>query len=471
MAFNFVFKGLRQHKFAITAVWTVGFVFLAANLAVAAGLGNRIFPGVKLGSANLGGLTRHQAEAIVREQVSHYALNIKVDSKSYQVSPRQLGATYEVGIVVDKAMQVGHQQWLPLLGLWQAHQHPPLVYAYSIDHAVLTDYLSKLSVQQAQAPVDATVVVTNGVPKVQPDKSGLGVNIEILASQIEQSINDQAEAVVVHRTPLPAAIRATDADVAAQAAQKLIASRLELTYNDKTFVPTAAQIGSWLDFNPASGKLVAQVNPDRLHAYIEDSVSPQIYLKPVNHVVNMINGEIKSDDAGVNGLQVDGTNLAAQISAALGQASSKITIPTAVIAFKTVYNKTIQLDVGRYIEVNLTTQHLWAYQDKQVVFDSPVTSGATGAGYPTVQGLFSIYSKERNRYLDGRPLGYNYNVFVQYWMPFYADYGLHDASWRSAYGGPDYYYNGSHGCVNLPLATAAWIWDWSSIGTPVWVHS
>ncbi|HSW71001.1 MAG TPA: L,D-transpeptidase, partial [Gammaproteobacteria bacterium] len=125
----------------------------------------------------------------------------------------------------------------------------------------------------------------------------------------------------------------------------------------------------------------------------------------------------------------------------------------------------------KYIEVNLSSQHLWAYQDHQVAFDSPVTSGATGYGFPTVTGLFSIYSKQTNRYLDGRPLGYNYNVFVQYWMPFYADYGFHDASWRNgSFGGQDYYYDGSHGCVNLPTATAAWLYNWAPVGTPVWVH-
>jgi lipoprotein-anchoring transpeptidase ErfK/SrfK len=63
-------------------------------------------------------------------------------------------------------------------------------------------------------------------------------------------------------------------------------------------------------------------------------------------------------------------------------------------------------------------------------------------------------------------------VFVQYWMPFYQGFGLHDASWRNGnFGGQDYYYGGSHGCVNLPLATAEFLYNWADIGTPVWVHN
>jgi lipoprotein-anchoring transpeptidase ErfK/SrfK len=60
-------------------------------------------------------------------------------------------------------------------------------------------------------------------------------------------------------------------------------------------------------------------------------------------------------------------------------------------------------------------------------------------------------------------------------MPFYQGYGLHDASWRNGNFGETsgplgYYYDGSHGCVNLPDATAAFVYNWSVVGTPVWVH-
>jgi lipoprotein-anchoring transpeptidase ErfK/SrfK len=127
----------------------------------------------------------------------------------------------------------------------------------------------------------------------------------------------------------------------------------------------------------------------------------------------------------------------------------------------------VSLDYPRYIEVNLSKQRLWAWQDKHVIYESPITSGATGAGLGTVTGLFSIYYKTTNTHLRGQ----GYDVPVKWWMPFYKGYGLHDASWRHGqFGGSDYYYAGSHGCVNLPDATAEFIYGWAEIGTPVWVH-
>ena len=165
--------------------------------------------------------------------------------------------------------------------------------------------------------------------------------------------------------------------------------------------------------------------------------------------------------------------MTAAITAAVqNQTPLTYAISTHPIAFKTTSTSVVSLDLGRYIEVNLTNQHLWVWQDHQVIFDSPITSGATGYGYGTVTGLFSIYYKTTNTHLVGYQYGYDYDVPVKYWMPFYQGFGLHDAVWRNGiFGGQDYIWHGSHGCVNLPDATAEFIYNWSTIGTPVWVHN
>ena len=49
-------------------------------------------------------------------------------------------------------------------------------------------------------------------------------------------------------------------------------------------------------------------------------------------------------------------------------------------------------------------------------------------------------------------------------------YGLHDASWRSRFGGNIYTYNGSHGCVNMPRSEVSKLYNMVEIGTPVYVH-
>ena len=65
---------------------------------------------------------------------------------------------------------------------------------------------------------------------------------------------------------------------------------------------------------------------------------------------------------------------------------------------------------------------------------------------------------------SGRP---SYESFVNFWMPFYEGCGLHDASWRGSFGGSIYLYDGSHGCVNLPLWAAKEIYEAVDTGTAI----
>ena len=45
--------------------------------------------------------------------------------------------------------------------------------------------------------------------------------------------------------------------------------------------------------------------------------------------------------------------------------------------------------------------------------------------------------------------------------------GMHDATWRTTFGGDIYMENGSHGCVNLPETIAEVLFEQMSVGTPV----
>jgi hypothetical protein len=44
---------------------------------------------------------------------------------------------------------------------------------------------------------------------------------------------------------------------------------------------------------------------------------------------------------------------------------------------------------------------------------------------------------------------------------------LHDASWRSAFGGEIYKRNGTHGCVNAPFHLAKTIYENIEEGIPI----
>lgn len=125
-----------------------------------------------------------------------------------------------------------------------------------------------------------------------------------------------------------------------------------------------------------------------------------------------------------------------------------------------------------YVEVDLSRQHLWYYQNGELVISTPVVTGDAAHQAFTNIGVGSILSKEMNRDLRGTNFdGSRYVTPVKYWMPIGWDgEGLHDAGWRSTFGSNYYMYSGSNGCINMPPDQAAKLYSVIEFNTPVVVY-
>lgn len=116
-----------------------------------------------------------------------------------------------------------------------------------------------------------------------------------------------------------------------------------------------------------------------------------------------------------------------------------------------------------YIYVDIENQILQYFKNGELMLSSQVVTGADNG---TPVGMYEVVSKYRNIVLTGD----NYESPVQYWIGFLGSgYGFHDASWRWEFGGNIYKYNGSHGCVNMPLEKVAELYEMVDIGTPVFI--
>lgn len=133
-----------------------------------------------------------------------------------------------------------------------------------------------------------------------------------------------------------------------------------------------------------------------------------------------------------------------------------------------IYAKTLS-NLDTYIEVSLDEQHVWFYKDGELVMDSDCVSGTKGTKRETPTGFWymDIVMPGKTLYPGGEEKG----TWVDRWMRFTQDgCGLHDASWRSKFGGNIYTYNGSHGCVNLPKNFAFELYEYAYVGMPVIVY-
>jgi len=114
----------------------------------------------------------------------------------------------------------------------------------------------------------------------------------------------------------------------------------------------------------------------------------------------------------------------------------------------------------RWIEINLSTQRLIAWEGDRTVYAVFVSTGKKET--PTRPGVFSIQSK---RPLD-RMRGPDYDLpDVPYAMYYHRGYAIHGTYWHNRFGTPV-----SHGCINLAVDHAQWLFEWASLKTPVVIH-
>ncbi len=114
----------------------------------------------------------------------------------------------------------------------------------------------------------------------------------------------------------------------------------------------------------------------------------------------------------------------------------------------------------RWIEINLSNQRLIAWEGGMPVYAVIISTGK--ASTPTPIGVFAIQTRHRSTRMQGA----DYDVpDVPYTMYYYGGYAIHGAYWHNRFGTPV-----SHGCINVAVDHARWLFYWAAVGTPVVVH-
>lgn len=124
-----------------------------------------------------------------------------------------------------------------------------------------------------------------------------------------------------------------------------------------------------------------------------------------------------------------------------------------------------QQGAWKEIVVSISQQAMWAYENGELMRSSYVSTG-TGEVVETVTplGYWSILTKYDIQDMEGTISDEYYFVEAVPDVMYFDNLGnaLHGAYWHNNFGS-----RMSHGCVNLPLEVAAWLYDWAPIGTAV----
>jgi hypothetical protein len=126
-----------------------------------------------------------------------------------------------------------------------------------------------------------------------------------------------------------------------------------------------------------------------------------------------------------------------------------------------------QQGAWKEIVISISHQALWAYEENEMVMSTYVSTGTADVPETvTPIGSWSILSKYDVQDMEGTISDEYYFVEDVPNVMYFDNLGnaLHGAYWHSNFGAPM-----SHGCVNLPLDVAAWMYAWAPVGTAVTV--
>ena len=135
-----------------------------------------------------------------------------------------------------------------------------------------------------------------------------------------------------------------------------------------------------------------------------------------------------------------------------------------------------EVDTQKWVSVDLYEQVAIAYEGERPVFATLVSSGLED--WPTNEGVFHVYVRFRRTLMSGayyKPDFY-YLQEVPWTMYFDDQIALHGAYWHDGFG-----FRRSHGCVNLSVTDAHWLFQWAEseydyqagdlVGPAVYVYS
>ena len=116
---------------------------------------------------------------------------------------------------------------------------------------------------------------------------------------------------------------------------------------------------------------------------------------------------------------------------------------------------------AKWVFVDLSQQTLTAYEGETAVYATLISGGKNHQESQTHVGLFQVEHKLAYSDMHGEPDDPYEVDRVPYTLYFNGDEALHGAYWHNRFGSP-----ASHGCINLALADARWLFDWAPPALP-----
>lgn len=470
----------KKHKGLKVTGMILGMLVVTAGCAYAAVsyyYADRFFEGTSINGIDCSGMTAYEVEQAIARSVENYTIEVSARNLETQtIDGSSINYSYvSDGEVLNLLKQQKPYEWIR--GYMETTSYTTATNT-SFDKTMLETELKALSCAQEEnqvEPENAYVAFNDAATQFEivPETEGSKLQLKEAYKALDEAISGSLSSVdfnVCEDVYASADVTSGDPELqaTADAYNNFAKASITYTFGDQSTTLDGTTIREWLQFDE-KGQLVKDDASFKQHvaeyvaqlAATYDTVGTQ---RPFNTT----SGRTVYVYGSAYGWKIDQATEVEQLM----QDISSGTQTTREPAYSMTANAHGYNDFGNtYIEVDLSNQHMYYYQNGVIIFDSDFVSGDMRyEDRKTPSGVYTLYYKKSPDVLRGKLLEdgtYEYETPVTYWMPFNGGVGFHDATWQPYFGGSRCWEGGSHGCINLPYDSAATLYSIIQYGVPI----
>ena len=476
-------------KLSMKTRWAIGVVSALVLLVVCAGIvyaanySGRALPGTTVAGMPVAGMTREQVISAVNGRADATTVTLSVDGATTEASLNEAGITVEADETADTAMEGSTSLPGFVRAIFSARDVEPVV---TVSDESIKKFAATVNSTLTSEMKDAAVVVAQDGASftVTPAQNGNGVSTEDVASAVKQAgttLTSVTQDLSVRQ--MEPSITTENAQAVAEKANALLETSIEISDGIDTFPAKRSDKVKWIEFLPKDDGSLD--NPSISAVKVADwvnALAAKTDVKPENRVDNVdSSGNVLTvAREGKKGLKTNNTEqITKDVVAAMtdgkayeglfhyddvepGSETKQVAEGTENLVYQAAEGE-------KWVDVSLTDDTVTAYVGGKVA-GGPFYMVPGAPATPTVVGTFHVYLKYDVQTMRGENAdGTKYETEGVPWVTYFSGgYAMHGAPWRSSFGWSGY--GGSHGCVNMPVDAAKFIYDWTDMGDTVVVH-
>lgn len=445
---------------------------------------DRFMDGTKInGVYDVSNMTADEAKQKIARDIESYSLTVYFRGGSTEtITSEDIDFTYRPGDSIEKALADQELYKWPAAALFGLEQDISLGASYSTPKLEsLVASFAEVQPENMTAPEDAHIEYKDGKFQIAAEKEGTQLYESLVLEAVEKAVErhmseldlDSVNGIYVEPT-----VRSDDAELTQQAAQLEKLAGCSVTYDmpdGKKVILDGNTLKDWLSTDENGNyykddPLWNQHISDYVESFAEDYDTVG-----KDHVFTTTDGQrVTVPGSSSYGYSLDQEKETAQLTKELSGSGAVEREP--MWKSREIADTDDHDGFGdSYCEIDLSGQHMWVYSDGKLVTDTDIVSGINDADHKTPAGIYFVSAKKKTARLKGKKYqdgSYGAHRTVRYWIQFTdSGLGMMEASWRYNFGSNIYKYNGSNGCVDLPVSAAKTIYDSVTENMPVIIYT